>query len=118
MADIERDSAAVNRDSARFPAMRLIPLLVLLLLAVGCAGSDEDLFGKDLYDRSCAACHGVDGGGGISDAINKGSNTDVNLTDEQIAGVITVGPGNMPGFSRLTPTQVDSLVIYVRSMAE
>ena len=98
--------------------MRLISLLVVVLLAAGCAGSDENVFGKDLYDRSCAACHGVDGGGGIADAINRGSNTDLNLADDQIAGVITVGPGNMPGFSRLTPAQVDSLVVYVRSLAD
>ena len=42
----------------------------------------------------------------------------LNLTDEQIAGVIVVGPGNMPGFSRLTPAQVDSLVIFTRSLVE
>lgn len=98
--------------------MRLVSLLVLILILPGCAGSDEDLFGKDLYDRSCSACHGVDGSGGIGNEIDKGSNTDLNLTDEQIAGVIVVGPGNMPGFSRLTPAQVDSLVIYTRSLAE
>ena len=98
--------------------MRLILLLFVTLLIAGCAGSDEDLFGKDLYDRSCVACHGADGGGGIAVAINKGSNTDLNLSDEQIAGVITVGPGNMPAFSRLTPQQVDSLVVYVRSLAD
>jgi hypothetical protein len=50
-------------------------------------------------------------------AIDRGSNTHLNLTDEQIAGVITVGPGNMPGFSRFTAEQVDSLVVYVRSFS-
>jgi cytochrome c oxidase cbb3-type subunit 3 len=98
--------------------MQLMSLLLMVLLIAGCAGSDENLFGKDLYDRSCAACHGTDGGGGIAEAINNGSNTDLNLSDEQIAGVISVGPGNMPGFSRLTPQQVDSLVVYVRSFAD
>ncbi len=98
--------------------MRLISLLVSVLLAAGCAGTDENVFGKDLYDRSCAACHGVDGSGEIAGEIDKGSNTDLNLSDDQIAGVITVGPGNMPGFSRLTPAQVDSLVVYVRSLAD
>jgi mono/diheme cytochrome c family protein len=63
-------------------------------------------------------CHGLDGSGGIGTEIDDGSNTDVNLTDEQIAGVITVGPGNMPGFGRLTPGQVDSLVAYVRSFSD
>ena len=98
--------------------MRLISVLLLVLVISGCADSDENLFGKDLYDRSCAACHAVDGSGGIAIEINKGSNTDLNLSDEQIAGVIRVGPGNMPGFSRLTPAQIDSLVVYVRSLSD
>ena len=92
-------------------------LVVAVALLAGCGAGDEDLLGKELYDRSCAACHGVDGSGGIGNEIGAGSNTDLNLTDEQIAGVITVGPGNMPGFSRLRPEQVDSLVAYVRSFA-
>jgi mono/diheme cytochrome c family protein len=94
-----------------------VGLAIAVTLASGCAAADENLFGKELYDRSCATCHGVDGSGGIGNAIGAGSNTDLNLTDEQIAGVITVGPGNMPGFSRLRPEQVESLVDYVRSLA-
>ncbi|MDJ0924957.1 MAG: cytochrome c [Acidimicrobiia bacterium] len=93
-------------------------LLVGLLLLAGCAAAEDDLYGKDLYDRSCAACHGIDGTGAISDGIGTGTNTDLNLTDDQIAGVIVVGPGNMPGFPRFSPEQVESLVDYVRSLAE
>ena len=96
---------------------RVIAGLALLAALSGCSAANENLLGKDLYDQSCAACHGVDGGGGIGMAINAGTNTDLNLSDEQIAGVITVGPGNMPGFSRLSPEQVDSLVVYVRSLS-
>jgi mono/diheme cytochrome c family protein len=97
--------------------MRLAIALLILLLLGGCAPGD-DLLGEDLYVRSCAACHGLDGVGGIGLDIGPGSNTDLNLTDEQIAGVITVGPGNMPGFPRLTPEQLSSLVAYVRSLSE
>lgn len=96
---------------------RLVTITLVLALAA-CGAPEESLFGKDLYDRSCAACHGPDGGGSISVDISAGSNTDLNLSDEQIAGVITVGPGNMPGFSRLSPAQVDSLVAYVRSLGD
>ena len=73
--------------------------------------------GRELYERSCATCHGINGEGGIGNEINKGSNTDLNLSDDQIAGVITVGPGNMPGYSQLTPQQVQSLVAYVRELS-
>lgn len=88
----------------------------------GCGVSDEYLVGDELYERSCAACHSSDGGASIGvefgPEIGRGSNTDLNLSDEQIAGVITIGPGNMPGFSRFTPEQVDSLVASVRSLSE
>lgn len=96
---------------------RYLLAVVLLVALGGCVGPDEYLVGFDLYERSCVACHAVDGNGTIGPTIGKGSNTDLNLSDEQIAGVITVGPGNMPGFSRLTSEQVDSLVDYVRSLA-
>ncbi len=98
---------------------RLCVVLALSLVLAGCSSSTEDLLGEDLYEQSCASCHGVDGSGGIlGSEIDGGSNTDLNLSDDQIAGVITVGPGNMPGFSRLTAAQVQSLVAYVRSFAE
>jgi mono/diheme cytochrome c family protein len=92
-------------------------LALIAVLVSGCGLSDEYLLGRDLYERSCAACHGVDGNGTIGPEIGQGSNTELNLTAEQIAGVITVGPGNMPGFSRFTPAQVASLVDYVRAMS-
>lgn len=99
--------------------MRMVAaILVAALVTAGCSGSVRDLYGEDLYVHSCAVCHGLDGSGGIGFDIGPGSNTDLNLTDEQIAGVITVGPGNMPGFGQLTPEQVASLVDYVRSLSD
>ncbi len=97
--------------------MRLLLAALALLLLSGCA-TPNDLLGEDLYVRSCAACHALDGNGGLGLEIGPGSNTDLNLTDEQIANVIRVGPGNMPGFPRLTDEQIASLVAYVRSLAE
>ncbi len=85
-----------------------------LLAATGCA-STEGLLGADLYEQSCAGCHGADGGGGVGPAIGAGSNAE-NLTDEQIASVIVVGPGTMPGFARLTDEQLDSLVAFIRQL--
>ena len=97
--------------------MRQLLAVFALLLLTGCATQGENLFGEDLYLRSCAACHGISGDGGLGLDIGPGSNTDIALTDEQIAGVIRVGPGNMPGFPRLTTEQIDSLVLYVRSLS-
>jgi cytochrome c oxidase cbb3-type subunit 3 len=98
--------------------MRTLAAVAAMLLLSGCATPQPNLFGEDLYVQSCAVCHGLDGDGGIGLDIGPGSNTDLNLRDDQIAGVIEVGPGNMPGFPRLTQEQIDSLVLYVRSLAD
>ncbi len=99
--------------------MRILAVAgAFLLLLSGCAVSNEYLVGEDLYARSCATCHDVDGAGGLGLDIGPGSNTHLNLTDEQIASVIAVGPGNMPGYGRLTQEQLDSLVAYIRALAD
>lgn len=83
----------------------------------GCGDSLEGKLGGDLYQAGCARCHGPDGSGGIGPAIGTpDSNAAMNLTDDQIRGVIRVGPGRMPAFDRLTDEQVDSLVAYLREL--
>ncbi len=82
-------------------------------LVAGCAGSTEGLLGQELYNKSCEACHGEDGLRGTQ--IGAGSAA-AELTDRQIRGAISVGPGSMPGFPRLTSEQLDSLVEYVREL--
>ena len=85
------------------------------VVLAACGGPTEGLFGQELYERSCAACHARDGSGGSGPALGAGSNA-VSLTDEQLAGAITVGPGTMPSFDRLDDEQIDSLVIYIRQL--
>lgn len=92
-----------------------IAVMLMGLVAVSCGGSTRGLTGRDLYVESCASCHGDMGEGAIGPAVGTGSNT-VSLTDGQIAGVITVGPGTMPAFPRLSDEQVDSLVAYLRQL--
>lgn len=85
------------------------------LSLAGCGSSTVGLLGADLYEQSCAGCHGASGGGGLGPAIGPGSNS-VDLRDDQLAAVIVVGPGSMPAFPRLTDEQVDSLVAYIRQL--
>lgn len=90
---------------------------VMAVLATSCSGNTDGLVGQDLFERTCAVCHG-DGGEGSTNrpALNQGSNA-ATLTDEQIRGVISVGPGAMPSFaSRLSDEQVDSLIEYLRQL--
>lgn len=96
--------------------MLVVAAIALLATLLSGCGSDEHLVGKDLFDHSCAVCHSADGSGRFGVDIGPGSNAARNLTDEQIAGVIRVGPGNMPGFGRLSDAQIASLVQYVRSL--
>jgi len=42
------------------------------------------------------------------------SNAATTLTDDQIRGVIRVGPGRMPAWPQLEGDQVDSLVDHLR----
>jgi mono/diheme cytochrome c family protein len=86
------------------------------VLVAGCSGS-SGLIGRELYEQSCASCHGGLGEGGVGPALDAGSGA-ASLSDEQIAGVIRVGPGSMPGFDHLSDEQVDSLVEYVRTLQE
>lgn len=97
---------------------RFLSATLIVAIVGGCSLSEDNLHGVDLYQRACAICHGDGGVGGIGPAIDGGSNTDASLSDQQIAGVITVGPGNMPGYGRLSAEQVDSLVDYVRSLSD
>lgn len=87
-------------------------------MLAGCGGvgigSTEGLFGEDLVHQVCSRCHGPDLGGGIGPALGPGSNAATNLTDEQIAGVLEVGPGAMPSFKQLSDEQVASVIVYLR----
>lgn len=87
--------------------------MAIALAACG-GGPSPETFGAELYDISCARCHGADLEGGIGGPLDAGSNAATNLSDDQLAGAIQVGPGAMPGFDRLTDEQVSSLVEYMR----
>lgn len=82
-------------------------------LLAGCSGSTEGLLGQELYNKSCAGCHGEDG---LRAAQIGAGSPSVELTDEQLRGAIAVGPGSMPGFPRLSREQLDSLVDYIREL--
>jgi mono/diheme cytochrome c family protein len=104
----------LNISPRRAAALRIV---VVAVLASSCSGNTEGLVGQDLFERTCAVCHGKGAEGSTNrPALNEGSNAST-LTDDQIRGVISVGPGAMPSFaSRLTDEQVDSLIAYLREL--
>ena len=97
--------------------VRLVAVLaVVVLAAASCSGPGPETFGQELYEQTCAVCHGANGEGTPGrPAVGAGSNA-VTLTDDQIRGVMSVGPGAMPSFNRLSAEQIDSLVDYLREL--
>ena len=74
--------------------------------------------GRNTYNSSCAACHGLDGHGSDK-AVNIGAASDAqHFSDAQLSGIIANGvPGTgMPAFRNMTATQVQAVVHYLRSL--
>ena len=95
-----------------------VALVLIASTLAGCGGvainDTEGLSGEELIDQVCSRCHGSDLGGGIGPPLGPGSNAATNLTDEQIAGVLRVGPGAMPSFKQLSDEQVAGVVASLR----
>lgn len=102
--------------------MRVATVILLVLFAVvlvGCSDRVEGKYGEELYLVTCAHCHSGDLGGGIGPAIGPGSNAHDELSDDQIASVIEVGPGAMPPYRRrLNPEQIASVIAYLRAVQQ
>lgn len=74
--------------------------------------------GRNTYNASCAACHGLDGHGSDK-AVNIGAGADAqHFSDAQLSGIIANGvPGTgMPAFRNLSAKQVQAVVHYLRSL--
>jgi mono/diheme cytochrome c family protein len=69
--------------------------------------------GRTLFLKNCAHCHGADAHGDEGPDLH-----DLAWTDQQIAARIRHGKaGQMTAFAgKLTPSEIDSLVAYVRSL--
>lgn len=81
--------------------------------------------GADLFALTCAACHGNEGGGGISAPTLNAKEFLQFVTDEQIASLTAVGvPGSeMSPYSLdfggpFTQEQIVALTTYLRSLEE
>jgi cytochrome c oxidase cbb3-type subunit 3 len=75
--------------------------------------------GEQLYAKHCAACHGAEGDGGVGVPLNLPDFLAV-ASDDYLKKTIRQGrPGRvMPGFPRLSDSELASLVSYLRSLAD
>jgi cytochrome c oxidase cbb3-type subunit 3 len=78
------------------------------------------LEGRDIYDRSCTACHGADGAGGeMGPALGAPARRYAHATDAQIFDAIRNGIAAtpMPAFgSRLAESDIRKLTAYIRGL--
>jgi cytochrome c oxidase cbb3-type subunit 3 len=73
--------------------------------------------GKKAFAERCAACHGVDGKGGIGPDLSK-KDLKYGKTEQDLLESIEKGrPGGMPGFAgQLSHEQTEGLVRYLQSL--
>jgi cytochrome c oxidase cbb3-type subunit 3 len=96
-------------------------LLVSILFATAAQnapGAANDIKeGKKLFDGMCARCHGVDGTGDEGPSLNRPTLTRA-PDDESLRTVIRDGipDRGMPRVRRLTDTELEQVVAYVRSL--
>ena len=72
--------------------------------------------GADVYNRSCARCHGANlQGKSGTPPIDQARLS--SLGDQRLRLTISSGKGKMPAFGGLSTAQVDALVSYLKAVA-
>jgi cytochrome c6 len=96
----------------------LLFVLALVLPAFSVAADS----GAELFATKCAACHAKDGSGNTAMGKNLkirdlGSADVQKQSDKETKEIVTKGKGKMPAYSgKLTDTQIDDLVKFIRSL--
>lgn len=111
-----------------------IAVAVVLFAAAGGATAEEKAAGgagQLIYDRDCATCHGPEGKGDGETAayltpLPQDFTTGIlqKRSDEFLTAVITKGgtakglAESMPGFPKLSKTEVRSVLVYIRQLGK
>ena len=97
-------------------------LLIVVMLAVNPAASEDSAAGAAVYKSKCATCHGKDGGGtavGKSLKVADLRSAEVqSKSDAELTQVISDGKENMPGFKgTITDDEIHAVLAHVRTLA-
>jgi mono/diheme cytochrome c family protein len=97
-------------------------LLLGLSIVPAIAGPSE---GKEVFDKSCKACHGSGGQGnpGMAKMLKVemralGSKDVQAQSDADLKTIVTQGKGKMKAQASLSPKQVDDVVAFVRTLKQ
>lgn len=94
-------------------------LRLLLLAALPLCAQTPDLdTGRRIFESQCALCHGPDGSGGRGPSLRKSKLRNA-PDDEALRKAIADGlPPEMPGAWQISPREVASTALYVRSLGK
>jgi cytochrome c oxidase cbb3-type subunit 3 len=100
----------------RFATAILLLWFAHSLNAQGAANVEK---GKQLFLGMCSRCHGLTGGGGEGPNLNRPVLTHA-ADDQALLGIIRDGIPNtgMPRVRRMTEAELNSLLLYVRSLSQ
>jgi cytochrome c oxidase cbb3-type subunit III len=95
----------------------ILPLVLALTMQSAPAPARDIQDGKKLFDGMCARCHGIDGTGDEGPALNRAVLSRA-TSDDALREVIRDGipDRGMPRVRRLTETELQQIVAYVRSL--
>lgn len=94
-------------------------IITAVLLSISTTGIAKSSKGEILFDQHCAACHGLDGMGGVGIPLALPSFLD-SVSDDYLRRTIRHGrPGRiMPAFKSISDSEVESIVGYVRGWSD
>ncbi len=99
-----------------------ITLTIATLAALSCAAgfAADAKAGKDVYDKSCKACHGSDGtpSAGMAKAMNIKDFKVTDFSDADIKAAVTSGKGKMKPIPAVTGASLDNVAAYVKSLKQ
>lgn len=103
--------------------VRLIAFL-FAAFALASMAAAEDTAAKSTFGTKCSICHGQDGHGntpiGKTLKIKDFHSPEVQgMSDADLKGIVTNGKNKMPAFKgKLTDTQIDQVLAYVRQLGK
>ncbi len=92
-----------------------VAILGCALAMAACAPDPSDAStGAEVYQASCASCHGASGQGAAGPALDSGELV-AKYTDAELADTIRNGVASMAPVQGLTDAQIALVVAYLRS---